>query len=345
MNNNFDFDFEPQEITMTETEIKKHKGVFSRLCLAFVVYLITVEILSFALISLLQKVAPEILSNTNYTLILSSAIQYLIAFPILYLVIKKVPAHKPEGSEFPLKRFLKLAMVGMFLMYIGNYVSSMIMIYMEELLGFVPVNSIETILEQTNPILAIAIVGIIGPIVEELMFRKFFIDRLTPYGEAVAIFFPSLMFGLIHGNLYQFFYAFLLGVAFSYIYIRSGKIIYSTLLHIFVNLFCGVLPAYILTMFNYEEFLQLMADGTVTEEYINANMLPLILLMAYEFIMLAMVGVGVYHFTKNLRNIRINKGKVRFAKGTGAEIMFFNIGTILLIAYCVIMIAVNTFTV
>jgi membrane protease YdiL (CAAX protease family) len=153
------------------------------------------------------------------------------------------------------------------------------------------------------------------------------------------------MFGLIHGNLYQFFYAFLLGVAFSYIYIRSGKIIYSTLLHMFVNLFCGVFPAYILTMFNYEEFLQLMAEGKVTEEYINANMLPLILLMAYEFIMLAMVGVGVYHFTKNLRNIRINKGKVRFSKGMGAEIMFFNIGTILLIAYCVIMIAVNTFTV
>ena len=88
-----------------------------------------------------------------------------------------------------------------------------------------------------------------------------------------------------------------------------------------------------------------MAEGTVTEEYINANMLPLVLLMAYEFIMLAMVGVGVYHFTKNLRNIRINKGKVRFSKGMGAEIMFFNIGTILLIAYCVIMIAVNTFTV
>ena len=345
MNNDYNFDYEPQEITMTEEERSKHKGAFSRICLAFATYMLSVEVMSFALIEILKKFAHGVLNNTNYTLSLSSVIQYLLAFPLLYLVIKAVPACAPQKSQFSTKRFLKLSMVGMFLMYIGNYISSMIMIYMEELFGFVPQNSIETLLTHTNPILAIAIVGIIGPIFEELMFRKLFIDRLTPYGEAVAIFFPSLIFGLVHGNLYQFFYAFLLGVAFSYIYIRSGKIIYSTILHIFVNLFCGVFPAYILTMFNYDEFLQMMVDGTITEEYINANMLPLILLMAYEFIMLAMVGIGIYIFTKNLRNIRLQKGKIRLPKGTGADIMFFNAGAIILIAYCIIMIAVSTFSV
>lgn len=345
MNNDFDFEPKQEEITMSDEERKTHKSIFSRLCLAFAVYILTADVLSVALVTVLEKLSPELLKNGNFSIIASSALQYLIAFPILYLIMKGVPAKAPAVSKLTVKQFLKFAMVGMFVMYVGNYISSMIMVYMETILGFTPENSVETVLSETSLILSILIIGIIGPIVEELMCRKLFIDRLTPYGEAIAIFIPSLVFGLLHGNLYQFFYAFFLGIAFSFIYVRTGKIIYSTLLHIFINLFCGVFPSYIMTMFDYEEFLELSLAGTITEEYISANLLPLALLMAYEFIMLAMVGIGVYHFTKNLRNIRFNKGEIRFPKGAGADIMFFNAGAILLIVLCAVMMAVNTFTV
>ncbi len=341
-----DFDFENNtEITMSKEERKKHSLHFSRLCIAFSLFIIISQGLSYAAAFILNEIDPALLESSTVALLISSGVQYLVAFPILVLMLRKMPAKAPEPSKITLKKLFKYLLVSMFVMYVGNYISSMILSYMELYLGFTPVNAISELLSGSDLIISIALVGIIGPIVEELMFRKLFTDRLTAYGDGIAIVFPSLVFGLFHGNLYQFFYAFLLGMAFSYIYVKTGKIIYSTLLHIFINLFCGIFPSVILTMFNYEEFLELTLAGTLTEEYIMANALPITLLGIYEFVMLGMVFAGIFTFTRNLRNLKFNKGEISFPKGTAAEVVFFNAGSIALITICIILIAFNTFAV
>lgn len=344
MNDNFDFNSQNNEITMSNEEKKAHTSTFSKLCLSYFLYFIIIELLAFGTGAVMQKFFPQLLQDYNISMILTAIIQYAIAFPIFVLFIKKLPTHAPQKNTLSGKKIWKYATISMFLMYVGNYISTTIIMYMEEGLGTTPDNYVEDLLGSTNIILSIVIVGIIGPIVEELMFRKLFIDRLTPYGEVVAIFFPSLVFGLIHGNLYQFFYAFLLGVAFSYIYVKSGKIIYSTLLHIFINLFCGVLPSYIMGMLDYDKLLEYVMEGTVTEEYIEANLLPLSLLGIYEMVFFVMVFAGVFMLSRNLRYLRFNKGEVRLPRGESATIMFFNVGAIALITYCVITIAINTFS-
>ncbi len=343
MNDNFNLNPNEPQIEMTNEERAAHKRTFSRLGFSYLVYMITVELLVVGASLLFASYDPNLLSDPNLSIILSSLIQYAIAFPILILMLKRVPAKAPAKKELDLKNFLKYGVISMFIMYVGNYISTILMSYIEAFLGRAPENAVDIMLSNTNVFVSVAIVGIIGPIVEELMFRKLFIDRLTPYGEAVAIFLPALMFGLFHGNLYQFFYAFFLGMAFSYIYVKTGKIIYSTLLHIFINLFCGVLPSYILSLFNYEEFIQLALDGALSEEYIMANAMPITLLGIYEFLMLLMVGIGIFTLTKNIRNIRFEKGEVRFPKGMGADAIFFNPGTVALITACLILMAINTF--
>lgn len=333
------------EITMSVDEKRKHSTHFSKVCIIFTLFMMISQALSYTVAFFLNKTDPALLENATVNLILSSAVQYLVAFPILVLMLRKIPAKAPSPSKITAGKFFKYLLVSMFVMYVGNYISTMILSYMELYLGFTPINAISELLIGSNVIISIALVGIIGPIVEEMMFRKLFTDRLTPYGDGIAIVFPSLVFGLFHGNIYQFFYAFLLGMAFSYIYIKTGKIIYSTIIHIFINLFCGILPSVILTMFNYEEFLELTLAGTITEEYIMANALPITLLGIYEFLMLGMVFAGVFTLTRNIKNIKLNKGEVRFPKGTTAEILFFNPGTIALITICIILIAFNTFNI
>lgn len=345
MNENLNQTPNEQIPEITPEERKSHKRNLSKLCLAYLAYIVIIELIIVAVSYAFASMDPNPLADPNVSIVISSAIQYLIAFPILALLLKTVPARAPEKKSLGAKSFFKYAFVSMFIMYVGNYISTMLMSYIEMFLGRAPENSVDVLLDNTNILLSVLIVGIIGPIVEELMFRKLFIDRLTQYGDAVAIFLPALMFGLFHGNLYQFFYAFFLGVAFSYIYVKTGKIIYSTLLHIFINLFCGVFPAYILSLFDLEEFLELALEGTIPEEYIMANLFPLLLLAAYEFIMFAMIGVGIYTLVKNLREIRLEKGEVRFPKGTGADVFFFNPGTVLLITVCLVIMAINTFAV
>lgn len=338
-----DFNQSQNEIIMTEDERKSHKKLFSRLCFAFLAFILIANGLSIAASLIISEVAPTLLENGNFALILSSVLQYGIAFPILIVMLKKIPSQAPFKNTLNFKSFRKYATASVFIMYVGNYISSFLMVSIESALGYTPENAVDTVLSNSNIILSVALIGIIGPIIEELMFRKLFIDRLTPYGELTAILIPSLIFGLFHANLYQFFYAFFLGAIFSYIYVKTGKIIYSTVLHIFINLFFGVLPAAILQSLDYEQLMDMALAGNISEEYIMANITPLTLLLIYEFVTFLLVFVGLFTFTRNVRNVRFNKGAVRFPKGTGADTMFFNAGTILLITVCLLLTAVNTF--
>lgn len=331
------------EPELTPDEVKRHKSVFSCLCLSFLAYLVISNGLALAASYILSEYFPQYANNYNVSIVLSSVIQYVIAFPVLVLMLRRLPKTPPAASRLGARRFLKYAVSSIFIMYVGNYISTIIMTYMEAALGSAPENSVDTLLGETNILLSVVLVGIVGPIVEELMFRKLAIDRLTPYGDAVAVIFPSLIFGLFHGNLYQLFYAFLLGMAFSYIYVKTGKIVYSTALHIFINLFCGVLPSAILGMMDYEELIELISAGTLTEEYIAANMLPIALLGIYELAMLVMITAGVIVLGRNIKNIHLDRAGVRIPKRSRAEIMFGSVGSVALIAVCVIIIALNTF--
>ena len=108
------------------------------------------------------------------------------------------------------------------------------------------VNQVEEMIMDMSLWAVILSAVILAPIMEELIFRKLVLDRLAGYGPAVAMSVSALVFGLAHGNFYQFFYAFLLGLIFAYIYLRTGKVRYSMMLHMMVN-FCGsVIPILIM---------------------------------------------------------------------------------------------------
>lgn len=64
----------------------------------------------------------------------------------------------------------------------------------------------------------LALISIIGPIFEEILFRKILIDKTIKYGARISIIISALLFGLFHGNVNQFFYAFLMG-GFSHMFI------------------------------------------------------------------------------------------------------------------------------
>ena len=94
--------------------------------------------------------------------------------------------------------------------------------------------SVETLGKAMIPYLIYAVIG--APIVEELTFRKALLDRLHDTHEGYAAVISGLLFGLMHGNHMQFFLAFFLGMLFAMVYQRTGRIIYTMLLHGIINL-------------------------------------------------------------------------------------------------------------
>ena len=90
-------------------------------------------------------------------------------------------------------------------------------------------------MQSTKLPVAIAIPVVIGPILEELMFRKLMLDRTRHYGEKTAIIFSALCFGLFHGNLTQFLYASVVGLFLGYVYCKTGKVLYTMIMHMLLN--------------------------------------------------------------------------------------------------------------
>ncbi|MBQ4514432.1 MAG: CPBP family intramembrane metalloprotease [Anaerolineaceae bacterium] len=90
-------------------------------------------------------------------------------------------------------------------------------------------------MESTRLPMAIAIPVVIGPILEELIFRKLMLDRTRAYGEKTAIIFSAICFGLFHGNLTQFLYAGCVGLFLGYVYCKTGKVLYTMIMHILLN--------------------------------------------------------------------------------------------------------------
>lgn len=124
------------------------------------------------------------------------------------------------------------------------------------------VNQVEEMILDMSLWAVILSAVIMAPIMEELVFRKFVLDRLAGYGPAVSMFVSALVFGLAHGNFYQFFYAFLLGLIFAYIYLRTGKVRYSMLLHMMIN-FCGsVIPILLMRVADESEVAAILASVT-----------------------------------------------------------------------------------
>ena len=81
------------------------------------------------------------------------------------------------------------------------------------------------------------IIGIFGPFCEEFVFRGIIARGLGRFASVIgASIVSGLFFGLLHMNLNQMCYAFLLGVIFSIINYASGSIYTSVVMHIVYNL-------------------------------------------------------------------------------------------------------------
>lgn len=144
---------------------------------------------------------------------------------------------KKEGSiekrPLSLGGFLKIVLIAYGLWGIGIVLGNF-----PSFFGTEEQSMLEQVLEglkwEAVPMYLYMVIG--APFFEELACRKILLDRLHPYGEGFAVAASGLLFGLLHGNSGQFFLAFLLGSLFAVVYLRTGRVIYTMILHGIINL-------------------------------------------------------------------------------------------------------------
>lgn len=231
-----------------QAKIKKQRGLFSRVFLALAVYIISSRVFAtgaYLLANVLLDAAEyqRFAASETVALSISCIAQYVVAFPIFLLMLIGTPkAANNKRSTLTATDFFLIFAIGESLMYVGNLAGNYINELVGAMLGRQPENSIATTINETHVLLIFVCMVILAPIVEELIFRKLMIDRLSVYGEKTAIIFSSVAFGLMHGNMYQFFYAALLGALFGYVYVKTKNVKYTVFMHAIIN-FMGSIVA------------------------------------------------------------------------------------------------------
>ncbi|MDE7288906.1 MAG: CPBP family intramembrane metalloprotease, partial [Oscillospiraceae bacterium] len=76
---------------------------------------------------------------------------------------------------------------------------------------------------------------LLGPVLEELLYRGVLLQSMRKYNERFAIFLSAGIFGLMHENYQQFILGFLLGIPLAVIAVKYNSLIPSIITHIIVN--------------------------------------------------------------------------------------------------------------
>ena len=89
-------------------------------------------------------------------------------------------------------------------------------------------------------VLQVFVMAVVPAFVEELLFRGLVLKNLLPYGRTAAIVASALLFGAMHQNAGQFFYATAAGVVLGLIYTKTKSFWCCVLLHFCNNFFSAL---------------------------------------------------------------------------------------------------------
>lgn len=294
------------------------KKIFSKLGLGLFIMTIVLTAVQFALFAL-AAVIPSLMQTSWFSLFTVFFSFHVIGFLVFYLFTKGIPApSKGEPKNMPVKHFLILYVISMSATYLFNILSTALTSLISLLKQSQVINPLEGVVSSQNIIIQILILVISAPIVEEFIFRKIMLDRLRPFGDKTAIWVTALAFGLFHGNLFQAFYATILGMILAYAAIRTNRIRYSIFLHVAINFTGSILMPY------------LVLSGITALQVIGS-------LLVYGL----MIG-GVVLFFICKKKIHLEAASIPIEKPVRFQTIYLNVGMILYFLVCLFMFIANT---
>ncbi len=315
---------------MDNSRIRKY---FSSIGLAYFAFAAVTLMVQTAVIFLLRAVGTDVSAlGTTARLALSMGSMYLAGFPVFLLLLRRIPRCPASSEDFrpmTLGQFGICLLICIGVMEAGNLIGNMLMGLTSLFLGRQVDNSVISMVLQGDLIPVILFSAVLAPVFEELMFRRLLIDRIRMFGDRTAIVVSGVLFGLIHGNFYQFFYACGLGMIFAYVYLRTGKVRTTIFLHMCINLLGGV-------------------AGTVLLKWISAagNSVPAALfstmamgLYALLLIALAIAGLVLLLCLWNRRYLAA--GAFEIPASRRFFTVFLNLGMILFFLICVLQFWMN----
>ena len=190
------------------------------------------------------EVARDIVSSYYFIYAAQILVFYILGFPLFYVLNLGLARDVRERRPMSFGQLLIWFLISTFVIQAGAYISALIsdIIYLLIPMQSSAGNLVSNFISGVPLWLVFLVVVIIGPIFEELMFRRILIDRLSIYGNRLAIFVSAISFGLFHGNIEQCIYAAGFGIVLGAVYSKTRMLRYTIVLHMLTN-FLGTFPS------------------------------------------------------------------------------------------------------
>lgn len=300
--------------------MNSHKKFFSKIGTNYLILGILSIILQIILVNIIHATNPTYIENINILTGLSSLCNYILPFPIFYWLMKKLKSQKIEKNSVGIKTFITYIAITVTLMWIGNIIGLVITNLLSGAIQSEIANPVQELINSNDIIINLVIISIIAPIFEEIFFRKFLIDRSIRYGARVSIILSATLFAFFHGNLNQFFYAFLMGGFFAYVYIKTGKITYTIILHAIINLMGSVVS--------------LIIQNSIYNLQNSMNMMDLAIILIYLLVLSILLLIGILGLMQ-YKKAKFNGEKTEINLKYPYNTMFVNYGMLFFIGFYV----------
>lgn len=337
-----------QELRIARRETRRAcRKTVSRCNFSTTIYLIVASLAMTALITVISGIlGPElyeqVLQSPLYYNILLWSLQvvcmYLIGYPFFHLLTKHLPKRDiSEKENLGFGNFIGIFIMLEGVMLIGSIVANYVTELINKSLGIEVQDSTGDLISQAPIGIIILVVVIIGPIFEELVFRKIFVDTIGKYSTSLAILVSAASFALFHGNITQIIYTFGAGLILAWVYAKTKRIIYPIIFHMLLNFF-GSIPS----MLIQDSYNRIMAVPEESWESMMADpafMLDYMKVMAVTFMQYGFMFIGGIILISMMlrRQFKIDTtGEVKIGLFGRLGILVFNRGTLLFLVYTVI---------
>ncbi|MBU3219566.1 CPBP family intramembrane glutamic endopeptidase [Clostridium algidicarnis] len=208
-------------------------------------------ILQFILMVILNIVSSSIIGlfiGEQWTYLFSKIITNIIVIILLLKIYFKPNSDDKRSVDVNYTRSITLSCLFMILLLTISF-RLITLVSFNPIMNYLASKSkmlhyIKEIASQTNPYVLVLEITLIGPIIEEILFRGIILNGLLKkYSPSKAILFSSLLFSLIHGNLPQMFNALFFGILLGLIYIKTKSLYAVIFTHIIANTLSIILSA------------------------------------------------------------------------------------------------------
>ncbi len=322
------------ERTATRRDRRRAVRAYSRMFFAIAVFQIVGQLSALVIQSAImflfgEEYAYDLLKNPYVQMGLQVLCMYVLAFPAFCLCCLGLPKSKHVKSKMSFGEMLVLLLFNQACMSLVNLVTQPIVATFEEMIGYTYDPAFDSLVTNAPIWLVIVVVVIIGPIIEELMFRKILFDRMSVYGDRLAIIVTAVTFGLFHANLYQLFYTACFGFVLGYAYAKTRRIKYPIILHMIAN-FLGTVPVLMLADY-VSNVPEIDANVTMTPEIAEQILVWLgaTLTLLFTNYGMAIAGIITVIVLLILGKVHIpNTREVRLPFYTIPRVTIFNLGAI-----------------